>query len=81
VFLQLGHLWLSAMQRSENVVRFVTAAVDWQVLTPLLGPAELASIFGRVAQVFANSTADAFQRLQPQVPPLAVAALCSYQQG
>lgn len=40
-----------------------------QVLTPLLGPAELASIFGRVAQVFANSSADAFQRLQPQVPP------------
>lgn len=41
--------------------------IHLQVLAPLLGPTELASIFGRVAQVFANSLAEAFQRLQPQV--------------
>lgn len=46
------------------------AVINAQVLAPLLGPSELASIFGRVAQVFANSLADAFQRLQPQVGPL-----------
>ncbi len=43
-----------------------------QVLVPLLGVSELASIFGRVAQVFASALADAFQRLQPQARRLFV---------
>lgn len=42
--------------------------VDWlQVLSPILLPTDLHSIFGRVAALFSKSLAEAFTRLEPRV--------------
>ena len=38
-----------------------------QVLSPILSPADLHSIFGRVAALFSKSLAEAFSRLEPRV--------------
>ena len=42
--------------------------LDWvQVLSPILLPTDLHSIFGRVAALFSKSLAEAFTRLEPRV--------------
>ena len=41
-----------------------------QVLSPILLPADLHSIFGRVAALFSKSLAEAFSRLEPRVSNL-----------
>ena len=38
-----------------------------QVLSPILLPADLYSIFGRVAALFSKNLAEAFSRLEPRV--------------
>lgn len=49
---------------------YAEVVLSLQVLSPILLPADLHSIFGRVAALFSKSLAEAFSRLEPRVSNL-----------